>query len=312
MPLPLLPRNIEDPTGQDSRERRAMADFKKRLEAIKRKALALLNDNKPEIIIINAEKFTQRTYTFNLTDMEIDDIVAELQAFIDEQLMEGGKQNLWFMNQYVKPAYQQGTGMAQVNLATQSGQYALARPDLTSILISPEYARRVGNVRAREFEEMSGFTAQVKADLSRILSRGMMEGLNPLDISKQITDQTGIEVGRANRIARTEITTALRRARLDEAESAQVSLGILTMVMHLSALSATTRASHAARHAQLYTIEQERIWMATAPNMINCKCSMVEVLVNEQGQPLTPKIISKAQAMIPAYAERVKAKEEGA
>lgn len=290
-----------DPTAQDSREKKAILDFESRLKRIKRYALGLLKSHPAQTILINAEKFTQRTYTFNLTDMQVDDIVADMQAMIDEILMQGGKESLWFLTQYVQPAYQQGTGMAQVNLATQSTQYAMARPDLQAVLLTPEYIRRVGNVRSRVFEDMQGFSASVKADLSRILSRGMIEGLNPLDIARQIEEQTGTDIKRARRIARTEITTALRRARLDEAESAQVQLGILTKIMHLSALSATTRPSHAARHAHLYTIEQVRIWMATVPNMINCKCSFIEVLVDEEGKPLTPKIIAKAESARTKY-----------
>ncbi len=105
----------------------------------------------------------------------------------------------------------------------------------------------------------------------------------------------GIEQGRANRIARTEITTALRRARWDEHDSASDDLGLNVMLLHLSALSPTTRQTHALRHGKLYTSEEVRDWYSINGNAINCKCSQVTVLVDEKGVPLNSSVIDIAK-----------------
>ncbi|EAC0203679.1 phage head morphogenesis protein, partial [Salmonella enterica subsp. enterica serovar Schwarzengrund] len=155
--------------------------------------------------------------------------------------------------------------------------------------------RRLILVRARTFEEMKNFSATVKADMARILTDGLGRGQNPLEIAKRITEQTGIESRRANRIARTEITTALRRGRWDESDEATEQYGILTRQLHLSALSTTTRQSHALRHGKLYTTEDVREWYSINGNAINCKCTQVSVLVDEAGNPLYPNVINMAR-----------------
>lgn len=296
MPLPILPRNINDPTGQDRRERGAINEFTRKMNQIGREVKKFLDAIPYQVVTLNAAGDELKRYQFNVDTIQMDQIAADITAYIDGVLLEGGQRELWFLTQYVQPAYQQGTAVTQVNMATQSSAYALSRPSLESILLSPAYRTRLGYLRAREWEEMKNLSSTTATGMTRILFDGMAAGQNPNVIAAQLANETDLDIVRARRIARTEITTALRRARLDEAEDAQISLGILTKMMQISALSATTRPSHAARHAKLYTIEEMRVWMSTSPNMINCKCSFVEVLVNDKGQPLTPGIIAKAEA----------------
>lgn len=134
---------------------------------------------------------------------------------VDQVLLEGGDYDLWFY-EYIDLASEKGTGQSFYNLSQQSPVYAAGRESLSSILASDPYQQRMALVHARVFEEMKGLTADVKRDMARVLTDGVGRGLNPLDISRNLTEQTGIEKRRANRIARTEVTTALRRAKWDE------------------------------------------------------------------------------------------------
>ena len=304
MPLPLLPRNINDPTAQDKRERKCIADFERRVKMIGKEVKAILDRQHYKVLTLNAAAYTIKKYQFNIDEFLFDSITDEIDSLIDRIILEGGdERRLWLSTGYVEPAYQQGTAMAHSNLAVQSAAYKLSRPELANILMSPAYRTRLGYIRAREFEEMKGYSANLKKQFGTILLDGMATGLNPLDIADRIADQTGTSLFDARRIARTEITTALRRSRLDESESAMQSLGLPVMMMQISALSATTRLSHALRHAKLYTIQEMRDWMSTSPNMINCKCTFVEVMVDDEGQPWVPDIIEKARAMWPEDAE---------
>ena len=297
MPSPILPRNIKNPTFQGLREIRAFADFARRIDAITKGVKAILNRQQYRVITLNAAEMELKRYQFNVDTITMDLIGGEIADIVDRWLMEGGERDLWFLKGYVQPAYQQGTSLAFANLSVQSEKYRKNRSSLQELLSSPAYRTRLGYVRAREFEEMKGFTAGMKSRLQMLLTDGMSQGMNPNDIAKQITASGIADIKRAKRIARTEITTALKRARLDEAEATQIDLGLLTKMMQISALSATTRPSHAARHARLFTIDEVRVWMSTSPNMINCKCSFVEVLVNEKGEPLTPGVVDKAKAL---------------
>jgi hypothetical protein len=84
---------------------------------------------------------------------------------------------------------------------------------------------------------------------------------------------------------------------MDEAEDAREELGIRTLEMHISALSATTRATHAARHGKLYTTDEEREWWSKDGNSFSCKCSRTSVLVDSKNQPLVPEVIARAKAI---------------
>lgn len=285
---PILPSSQADPTGVDRLERGAMKDFDRRMRRIRTGYIEALAR-------IPAEPAVNKRYTFRLDQALLSSIFADTDRLVDEILLEGGERNLWFFESYVGVAYQRGTAQEYANLGQQSPAYKAGRDSLQALLRSEPYQARLSLLRARQFEEMKGLSGQVKADMSRILSDGMGRGLNPRDIARNLTEQTGIEARRGHRIARTEVPMALRRARWDEQDQAQEDYGTQAKLMHISALSPTTRLSHARRHAKLFTSEETRDWYSKDANAINCKCSQVSVLVDEKGEPLVPAIVDRAR-----------------
>ncbi|EOZ9473461.1 phage minor head protein [Enterobacter hormaechei] len=284
---PIMPRNYQDPTGADALERRAMKDFARRMNKIG-KAYKSALDKIPSSLAVNAR------YEYQLNPTLLSIILNDASYLVDQVLLEGGDYDLWFY-EYIDLASEKGTGQSFYNLSQQSQVYSAGRESLASILASDPYQQRMALVHARVFEEMKGLSADVKRDMARVLTDGVGRGQNPMEIAKRITTQTGIESRRANRIARTEITTALRRARLDEDDEAREQYGIRTKQMHISALSPTTRSTHAARHAHLYTAEEQREWWAKDANSVNCKCSTIAVMVDESGNPISESIVEKAK-----------------
>lgn len=293
---PILPRSLDDPTNTDKRERKFMKDFDRRVNAIGKEVIRILNEQHYTVVTLNALEVNATTYQFQLDQAILAGISSEIERICNLILLEGGEQELWALKSYIEPSYIQGTAATAANLTVQSELYALTKPTLDAILFSPPYRKRISLLAAREFELMQGFSQQMKSDLAQTLTRGMIAGQNPRVIAKDIQERTGVNRSRAERIARTEVTNSFRQARMDEAQAAQVDLGIKTKVMHLSALSPTTRPDHRARHAHLYTVQEERDWYANTPGAsINCKCGITEVLVNEKGEPLSPGIIERAR-----------------
>ncbi|CAH6169254.1 phage minor head protein [Klebsiella oxytoca] len=282
---PILPRNYQDPTGADALERRAMKDFARRMNKIG-KAYKSALEKIPSSLAVNAR------YEYQLNPTILSIILNDASYLVDQVLLEGSEYDLWFY-EYVDLAAEKGTGQAYANLSQQSPVYAAGRESLSAILISEPYQRRMALVNARMFEEMKGLSAEVKRDMARVLTEGIGRGLNPREVSRNLTEQIGIEKRRANRIARTEITTALRRAKWEEDQEASELYGLKTKLLHISALSPTTRHTHAARHAHLYTNEEVRDWYAKDANSINCKCTQQSVLVDEEGKPIYPDTITK-------------------
>ncbi|WXL23923.1 phage minor head protein [Ectopseudomonas mendocina] len=285
---PILPANPADPTGVDRLERGAINDFASRIRRIRDAYIAGLNR-------IPAEPVVNKRYTFAIDAFLLSSVLDGAGREVEAQLLEGGEQNVWFFATYVSVAYQRGTGQQYANLARQSAAYAGGQQSLASVIRSTPYLNRIALIAASEFEEMRWLSGEIRANMARVLTDGIGRGINPREVAKNLTEQAGIEARRASRIARTEITTALRRARMDEIDYAADRYGLTSLEMHMSALSPTTRATHAARHATLHTTDEQREWWSQNGNSINCKCSTVSVLVGDDGKPLVPQIIERAK-----------------
>lgn len=290
---PIVPRSDTDPTGQTGRIRAADRAFKERLARLATATRGLYEPwlARNSVVVVNA-----RQYEFRLDQSILTFLSGELQTLAESILLEGGPDALWFAAEFVIPAYQVGTGQQLANLGQQSAAYRAARPSIASILQSEPYQRRIGYLRAREFEEMAGFTADVVRDVSLQLSQGMAMGRGPLDIARDLAASVNGDLPRAERIARTEINNALRQARLDEADQATRDLGIQTLEMHVSAFSPTSRRDHVARHGTVHSVLAQRQWWSTGANSINCLCSTVSVLVDSSGTPLFPVVEQRARA----------------
>lgn len=291
MGQPILPTNEADPSGQDRRERGAMNEMGKRVRRCGKAYRDALSQI--QFLAVNVER-----YEFLTSVDAIDLLLADLQRIVDATMNGGGR---WLFTGYVRPAYQQGTAKANASIANQSKLYADAR-SLEQLLTSPPYLKRLGLLRGRIFERMEGITADVQQTLASTLTQGLADGVGPLEISKRITESTGIVERRANNIARTETGEALREGRLAETEDAR-SIGVNVGVMHLSALSPTTRISHAQRHGWIGTPAEERAWYQIGGNRFSCKCSPSEILLNDDGTPAFPDVVKRTQAARARFVE---------
>lgn len=274
-----------------------MKAFAKRIKKVSQGYIQLLNR-------IPSEPVVNKKYQFDLDPNYLSIILRDGELMVDEVLLQGGEFNNFFFNEYVSTAYERGTAQEYANLAQQSTAYAATQQSVATILLSEPYQLRMALVRARVFEEMKGLSAQVKADMARILTDGIARGLNPREVARNLNDQSGIEIRRANRVARTEITTALRRARMDEADEASEVLNLETRQVHISALSPTTRPNHASRHGKIFTTDEQRDWWAVDGNSINCKCSTVTILTNKEGRPYNDTLLNKLKEEKEAMKER--------
>ncbi|WP_272571044.1 phage minor head protein [Providencia sp. PROV267] len=286
-----------DPTAVDKLERGAMKAFAKRIKKVSQGYIQLLNR-------IPSEPVVNKKYQFDLDPNYLSIILRDGELMVDEVLLQGGEFNNFFFNEYVSTAYERGTAQEYANLAQQSTAYAATQQSVATILLSEPYQLRMALVRARVFEEMKGLSAQVKADMARILTDGIARGLNPREVARNLNEQSGIEIRRANRVARTEITTALRRARMDEADKASEVLNLETRQVHISALSPTTRPNHASRHGKIFTTDEQRDWWARDGNSINCKCSTVTILTDKEGRPYNDTLLNKLKEEKEAMKER--------
>lgn len=319
----ITPRNKQNPSQTGRIARSAGRDIRKAMRQIqtavlvKFKAIPFQKINtKTGEVINNSQKINTRTgkafrtnevrYEYLVDQLTIADLSLAIQQIIERFLLENRTPD-WFMNQAIDLGYQQGTAESIINLTTIA-------PDtytrtLETVLFSAPYQQRLAFVLGRNADQFDAFSRGMETDLKRVLGDGMAAGDSPRVVARKVRKQIGGSQKEALRISRTEINMAHRRARWDEAQSAQEDLGIQTKMMHFSALSITTRFTHAFRHGKLYTVKQTADWYSVDANAINCKCSQAEVLVDSKGEPEDDSLSKKTQSEGKEFFSKQKSKK---
>ena len=304
---PHKPTHPDNPVGQTQRIRQTRTAWRRHIRPIRKWLIETLQDMPKERITGNIRdvfhaanshalapvEVCHGTLSVNRYDYLID--ANELQRIVDELSRRmSTDEPVRAIEQRVRAAYEQGTGDEVQNLiAISDGQYTR---EITQVLSSDAWQRRVALIQSRVFEEMRGFQGDTATDLARVLREGVENGLNPRDVARQLRNRFDVSQSRAERLARTEITQAYRRARLDEDEDANQRLGIRTRLLWFSALLPTTRDNHASRHGQTYTQDEVRDFYSQPGESINCRCSQSSVLVDSDGNPVNPGFVEEVRA----------------
>ena len=308
--------NILDPTQQKGREKRVYADFRRRLRAINAEIQERVVDQiQPREIAVNGLRAyllnSERVYIYELDYLQLRRIDETIAEIIQRIMMQRGEQyDNWFQA-YTAEAYQQGAAYAQSSLAVQSAVYASAYSNIESVLFTPEYQRRIAVVTSRTFNSMEGFADDLITTTRRILGDTIAQGRSPRWAAQQLkgylVETEGDQkkaASRAATIARTELGVAYRSAVMDESQRASESLGLVTKLLWVSTLMATTRRSHADRHGNLYARAEVTEFYSKNGNPINCRCSQVPTVVDENGDAFMTKIISKMDAQQKRWEEK--------
>ncbi|ELZ5053285.1 phage head morphogenesis protein [Enterobacter hormaechei] len=295
---PIVPRNKADPT-QSSRQvsrmfnviedrylnikRRLKALFDQRLTGQQREANAqrswMMCNNEgaePSLYQVNAGKFI-----YDMTAAELADLLQVVQSILDDELLEGGSQNLWAMD-YVIAEYDRGTLNAFTNLSVQSQVYA-SQTTLQQLLSSPGYLNQISAARLTTFSDWKVISDTARGDLTNIITDAVARGVNPRETASVISKRLDVSMSKAKTIAQTEQVGALREAQWNETDWASERLGLNTGLLHLSALKPTTRTTHAFWHGKVRTVQEVRDWYAVDGNKYHCYCGQIPVLLNDDG-----------------------------
>ena len=257
---------------------------------------------KPQIVQLNATG-----YQYQLDPLLMSQINSYIEALLNE-IIYGNAQGEWsagwWANSYSSGAYQRAAEqvITQTQLLAADAGVTQELPSLQylraeAVVMEPGFQRRLGSVYARLFEDMKGFTDVDKRNMAGIITRGMAAGQSPRVIAREM-EKKGLEQDwRCLRIASTEVNQAYRQGSWDETDAVNDEVfgdsDYMMKVMHLSALLATTRRDHAARHGTICTPAEEREWFATKATggQIQCHCTTVDILVNRKtGKPMNTKL----------------------
>lgn len=295
---PIVPRNKADPTQSSRQVSRMFNDIEDRYLNIKRRLKALFDQRltgqqreanaqrswmmcnnegaEPSLYQVNAGKFV-----YDMTAAELADLLQVVQSILDDELLDGGSQNLWAMG-YIIAEYDRGTLNAFTNLSVQSQVYA-SQTTLQQLLSSPGYLNQISAARLTTFSDWEVISDTARGDLTNIITDAVARGVNPRETASVISKRLDVSMSKAKNIAQTEQVGALREAQWNETDWASERLGLNTGLLHLSALKPTTRTTHAFWHGKVRTVREVRDWYAIDGNKYHCYCSQIPVLLNDDG-----------------------------
>jgi hypothetical protein len=230
----------------------------------------------PSLYRVNAGK-----YIYDMTAAQLADLLQVVQSILDDELLEGGSQNIWAMD-YVTAEYERGTLNAFTNLSVQSPVYA-SQTTLQQLLSSAAYQNQIASAYISTYSDWKGISDTARADLANVIADSIGRGINPRETASIVSKRLDVSMSKAKTIAQTEQVGALREAQWNETDWAADRLGLNTGLLWLSALKPTTRLWHASRHGNVYTTEEVRDFYAESGNRYNCYCSQIPVLLNDDG-----------------------------
>jgi hypothetical protein len=292
-PNPIIPGKSIDRTGTGRILRKAVAAIRHRYARLEEDVVAAF-DRIP-VYQLNLETEAPRV-RYGLTPEQLASVSEELQAALDRWLTDGRERNhVVSYEPFIDQARQLGAAQSVANLSNLSEVYAAAR-SLETVVFSEQYRLRAAVSRYRSYEHWTGLASNLRQDLASVIGQAVADGQNPKAACKLISERIGVSRSRAEVYAQTDITGALRDARMAEAENAEQELGIKVGLLWTSAFLSTTRATHAARHGRAYTAEQVREFYGRDGNRYRCHCACTEMLLDGKGRPVLTDKARKSMA----------------
>jgi len=290
---PLIPGKATDRTGTGGILRKALAAIRVRYALLERDVLAAFE--RIPVYRLNLDLDAPRV-RYGLTPDQLASVSEELQAALDRWLTDGRERNhvLWW-EPFVEQAHQLGAAQSVSNLSRLSEAYAAVR-SLETVVYSEQFRLRVAMSKYRSYEHWTGLAASTRQDLAGVIGRAVADGTNPKAAAKLIAERIGVSRARAEGYAQSDIPGTLREARWAEADDAEQELGVRTGLLHTSTFLPTTRATHAARHGNVYKPADVRAWYAKDGNRYRCHCAQTEVLLDENGKPVLTSHLKQAMA----------------
>lgn len=231
------------------------------------------------------------TYIYDMTAIQLADLLQRVQMILDDALLDGGSQNLWALD-YVGAEYERGTLNAFTNLAVQSPVYA-QQTTLMQLLSTAAYQNQIAAAYVATYSDWVGISDTARADLANVISDAIGRGVNPRETAGIISKRLDVSMAQAKNIAQTEQVGALRKAQWQETDWAKDRLGLNTAILWLSALKPTTRTWHAARHGRTYTTEEVEAFYAERGNRYHCYCANIPVILDEHGKVVNEGLVSR-------------------
>ena len=206
-----------------------------------------------------------RDFTFARDDQKVDRFVEWLEKAQRDDVLTVIDRN---ENTYIKSAYRRGVKNAQQDLRRQGVDVG---GEFGDVFNQPIHQEKAQALFTRNFRELRGVTEAVDQAVSRELADALLEGANPRETARRITDRVdSIGKTRASTLARTEILNSHNEAFLTRTEQ------VLGEDAEVEVLAEILTAGDACdicepRHGETMTLKEARA--DGPPWHPNCKCT---------------------------------------
>lgn len=306
-----------DPTGEARQRKIGSAVLSRRLGIAQRRITRLFKQipttRKSVKTIQNnvIPLFNTIEFTYNLTPAEQETFDQMIRDILNQELITvaDDKPLEYYWDPVIEQPYRKGT-LEEVNslgvvLATLGIAAFLLSPE--QVLSSPQYQSRLLAFQQNDYQIIKGLSNETAKQVIEQIALGVQAGNSPTAISQVIQERFSVAKSNADRIATTEINKALNDGKLDFIDQVNDDIEIITdqreakaAVLHISALTPTTRDTHARRHGNAYTTTDQRKWWNSGANRINCLCSTRSVLVVD-GKVVNTKLQKTIKAQGKAF-----------
>lgn len=176
---------------------------------------------------------------------------------------------------YVRSAYQKGVSRGRAELRKAGYDVPRFAPeegqDVAMSLNQPIHAERAAMAYTRTFTDLKGITEAMDAGISRELSEGLIAGMGPKEIARNITNMVdNIGRNRAKTLARTEVIRAHHMATMGEYRQARAEG--LTVKAEWSTSGFNVCPICEALEGQVFSLDEAERMLPAHPN---CRCCML-------------------------------------
>lgn len=205
----------------------------------------------------------------------------------------GAAEEAW-TSVYIESAYQRGIRRGRQELRKAGADIPdfgdTAQDEVSVAFNQPFHADRVGLLYTRTFAELTGITAQMDQQISRVLAQGLAEGRNPRELARllertitgsggdlSVTDTLGRYIPakrRAETLARTEIIRAHHEANIQEYRNAGI-LGVKVLAEFATAGDGRVCVQCDDLEGRIFTLDEIQFLIPVHPN---CRCIAIPIV----------------------------------
>lgn len=232
----------------------------------------------------------QHSFSFLRDPEKVEEFMKWLQQQVDRGLLTIGTfnqigrgiENAW-TNTYILDSYKRGLLRADAEL--RKAGLSIPEIELGISMGTPIHLDRVGVLFTRVFSELKGITAEMERNISRILAQGMINGEDPITLSKQLVaaiDGTGMgtlgitdslgrfipALTRAKMMARTEMIRAFHLAAIQEYRNWAVE-EVYVKAEWMTAQDEKVCSQCLALQGKIFTLDEIEPMIPLHPN---CRC----------------------------------------